>query len=72
MAEKEKKLQEFFCKKLDRKINKISEENKANVDQLIRSHEHQIVLFEQEFKASQARITDLEAQLKLALSQNHQ
>ena len=35
---------------------------------MMRSHEHQIVLFEQEFKAAQARITDLEAQLKLAMS----
>ena len=46
MTEKERKLQEFFCKKLDRKLTRVSGEQKRGLEELTRGHEHQIVLFE--------------------------
>jgi len=49
MGEKERKLQEYFCKKLDRKVTKISKEHSKAEADLIQSHERQILLFEQEF-----------------------
>ena len=56
MGEKERKLQEYFCKKLDRKVTKISNEHTKAVAGIIQSHEHQILLFEQEFQVAQNRI----------------
>ena len=35
MAEKEKKLQEVFCTKLDRKINKLAMEHKKSMDEVV-------------------------------------
>ena len=49
MAEKEKRLEEFFCNKLDRKMTKVNQDHQKEQEQLVRSHEHQIILFEQEF-----------------------
>lgn len=49
MAEKERKLQEYFCKKLDRKVTRVTGDHKREIEELTRGHEHQIVLFEQEF-----------------------
>ena len=49
MAEKEKKLQEFFCTKLDRKLTKVADQHRKAMDEMMRSHEQQVILFEQEY-----------------------
>ena len=40
MAEKEKKLQEFFCKKLDRKLARVDEQHRKAVEDLINNNQH--------------------------------
>jgi len=52
MADKEKKLQEFFCTKLDRKMTRLNDDHKKAFKELTTSHESQIVLFEQEFQSA--------------------
>ena len=46
MAEKEKKLQEFFCTKLDRKLTKVADQHRKAMEEMMRSHEQQVILFE--------------------------
>ena len=39
MGEKEKKLQEFFCKKLDRKVTRIETGHKKAMQDMTKGHE---------------------------------
>ena len=40
MADKERKLQEFFIKKLDRKLTRVQEDHQKGIEGLNRSHDH--------------------------------